>query len=178
MEAEWGSEEETGFSDNEHSNDRSKSPLRKKRYCFDFQRTGACSRKNCKFMHINLRSSHPDYSQRAADTQRTEQSKSKQRDLKSSDIGQRKLSGNRSRNEPRTLRKSPRSYSNNICINYQNHGRCHFGKRCRFLHNENDHFNSKPRHGENGYANFNKQNNFNSRSNFNGANNTNVQNNF
>ena len=60
----------------------------------------------------------------------------------------------------------------NICFNYQNHGRCHFGKRCRFLHIENDHFNSKPRHGENRYANFNKQNNFSCRSNFNGASNT------
>ena len=46
-----------------------------------------------------------------------------------------------------------------------------------FLQIENDHFNSKPRHGENRYANFNKQNNFNSQSNFNGADNTNVQNN-
>ena len=135
----------------------------KKEYCFDFQRTGACSRKNCKFTHINSRSSYPYYSQRAVDTQRTEQSKSKQRDLKSSDIGNRKFSGNRSRNGPRTLRKSFGSYSNNICFNYQNHCRCHFGKRCRFLHIENDHFNFKPRHGENRYANFNKQNNFNSR---------------
>ena len=84
----------------------------------------------------------------------------------------------RTANGPRTLRKSPRSYSNNICFNYQNHGRCHFGKRCRFLHTENDHFNSKPRHGENRYANFNKQNNFNSRYNFKGVDNTNVQNNF
>ena len=96
-------------------------------------------------MQINSRSSYSDYSQRAADTQRTEHSKSKQRDLKSSDIGKRKFSGNRSRNGPRTLIKSPRSYSNNICFNYQNHGRCDFGKRCRFLHIENDYFNSKPR---------------------------------
>ena len=178
MEVGWGSEEETGFSDNEHSKYRMMSPLRKKGYCFDFQRTGACSRKNCKFMHINSRSSYPDYSQRAVDTQRTEQSKSKQRDLKSCDIGNRKFSGNRSRNGPRTLRKSSGSYSNNICFNYQNHGRCHFGKRCRFLHIENDHFNSKPRYGENRYANFNKQNNFNSQCNFNGVDNTNVQNDF
>ena len=77
MEVGWGSEEETGFSDNEHSKYRMMSALRKKGYCFDFQRTGACSRKNCKFMHINSRSSYPDYSQRAVDTQRTEQSKSK-----------------------------------------------------------------------------------------------------
>ena len=67
-------------------------------------------------MHINLRSSCPYYSQRAADTQRTEQSKSKQGDLKSSDIGHRKLSGKRSRDGLRTLRKSPGSYSNNITI--------------------------------------------------------------
>ena len=122
MEVGWGSEEETGFSDNEHSNYRIKFPLRKKGYCFDFQRTGARNRKNCKFMHINSRSSYPDFFQRAVDTQRTEQSKSKQGDLKSSDIGIRKFSGNRSRNGPRTLRKSSGSYSNNICFNYQNHG--------------------------------------------------------
>ena len=53
MEVGWGLEEGTGFSGNEHSNYRIKSPLQKKGYCFDFQRTGACSRKNCKFMHIN-----------------------------------------------------------------------------------------------------------------------------
>ena len=76
------------------------------------------------------------------------------------------------------MRKSSGSYSNNICFNYQNHGGCHCGKRCRFLHIENDHFNSKPGHGENRYANFNKQNNFNSQCNFDGVDNTNVQNNF
>ena len=118
-------------------------------------------------MHINLRSSYPDYSQRTADTQGIEQSKYEQRDFKSTDIGHRKLSGNRSRNGPRTLRKSPRSYSNNICFQYQNHGRCRFGERCRFVHLKNDNFSSRPR-----------QNNFNNRSNFNGVDNTNVQNNF
>ena len=107
-------------------------------------------------MHISLRPSYPDYSQRVADILRAEQSKSKQSDFKSSEIGHRKLSGNRSCNGPRNLRKSPRSYSNDICFHYQNHGRCRFGKRCRFLHIENDHFNSTPRHGENRYVEFNK----------------------
>ena len=155
MEVGWGSEEETGFSDNEHSNEhRIKSPLRKKGYCFDFQRTGHVAGKIVSFCILIQ-----DFLTLiiAVDTQRTEQSKCKQRDLKSSDIGNRKFSGNRSRNGPRTLRKSSGSYSNNICFNYQNHGRCHFGKRCRFLHIENDHFNSKPRYGENRYANLKRK---------------------
>ena len=92
-------------------------------YCFAFSKFGACTKRNCRYMHVNENAAYPNYSSKR-------------------DIPQAKSPGShvprqrtKGRNEKGAMnRYKPNQERVGICFKFRDTGYCKFGKKCRFKH--------------------------------------------
>ena len=89
-------------------------------HCFKFVKFGACTKKFCKFIHVNRNSSYPDHSNFMFGKSKT-------------DIGK-----DRTFSTPRkTVRSSDdqeKQHGRPICFNFKNKGFCRYGSQCKHSH--------------------------------------------
>ena len=88
--------------------------------CYEFQKNGACMRRNCKYIHFNRSAAYPTLG-----PNKGESSKTSARPRPWPKIG----------SEPRTEFCRDK-VKNKICYNYRDRGYCSYGSKCRFLHQE------------------------------------------
>ena len=102
-------------------NERWKMPLgRMDDHCYEFQNTGSCTKRNCKFLHIDIYTSYPKYGRDL-----NEHHKEKGRNRRSMKVSN--SARPRSSHSIKTSRP-------NICYNFRDNGYCSFGSRCKFNH--------------------------------------------
>ena len=80
-------------------------------YCRDFINTGSCSKRYCKYQHIDISSSYPKHSKELV----------KSLAIKPS-------------NEPMKVQTHRQTKASGICHHFSKHGTCTFGNRCRYKH--------------------------------------------
>ena len=83
----------------------------RKGYCYQFQKTGACTKVNCKFMHVN---SNLSYQNRSHVTDHLSKPKPKRQW------------------KPRHAQNS--RVRKGVCFNFMNNKFCKYGDNCKFLH--------------------------------------------
>ena len=80
-------------------------------YCRDFINTGSCSKRYCKYQHIDISSSYPKHSKELV----------KSLAIKPS-------------NEPMNVQTHRQTKASGICHQFSKHGTYKFGNRCRYKH--------------------------------------------
>ena len=94
--------------------------MKKYGHCFKFVKFGACTRKFCKFIHVNRNSSYPNHSNFMFGKSKT-------------DIGK-----DRTFSTPRKTFRSGdgqrKQHGRPICFNFKNKGFCRYGSQCKYSH--------------------------------------------
>ena len=112
-------------------------------YCFTFQRTGACTQKSCKFMHVHIQVGHIQGFQ-SYQYNRPNKSANKQLDYLGNESSEPSF-GHNYRHDSRhsSYRSNARrnfSYQtgkfvrNQICYKFRDTGFCHYGNNCKYQH--------------------------------------------
>ena len=103
-------------------NKRWKMPLgRMDDHCYELQNTGSCTKRNCKFLHIDLYTSYPKYG-RDLNEHHKEKGRNR-RSMKVSNLA-------RPRSSHSIIGK--KTSRPNICYNFRDNGYCSFGFRWKF----------------------------------------------
>ena len=105
---------DTNFGDEEYAQ------MKKYGHCFKFVKFGACTRKFCKFVHVNRNLSYPNHSNFIFGKSKT-------------DIGK-----DRTSSTPRKTFRSGdgqgKQHGRPICFNFKNKGFCRYGSQCKYSH--------------------------------------------
>ena len=123
---------------------------RSNKYCYEFAKKGACTKVNCKYMHVAKEAAYPNLSHRAngdrdMNTRRPRPSGHNNRSVRprpSGGITQRQRYPdpyNYSRKRPFQNIDLSNRINRKVCFNYRDNGFCRYGFHCRYEHvlNEN-----------------------------------------
>ena len=109
--------------------------LADKKYCHEFQRTGACAKIGCRFMHIDPQKAYRSPITHNKKSNNKSEHRPKQNDRNKSPHKDRELSYSDNTKSKRTFKKS--------CFKFNNYGYCKFGDKCRYIHFEQSHNNQQ-----------------------------------
>ena len=109
--------------------------LADKKYCHEFQRTGACAKTGCRFMHIDPQKAYPSPITHNKKSNNKSVHRPKQNGRNKSPHKDRELSYSDNTKSKRTFKKP--------CFKFNNYGYCKFGDKCRYIHFEQSHNNQQ-----------------------------------